>query len=488
MGANIEYSPVIGLEIHVQLSTKSKLFCSCSTDYIGAEPNSNTCPVCLGLPGSLPVLNKKALEYALKIALGLNCKINNFTRFHRKNYFYPDLPKAYQISQYDIPLAEKGKVELLTKNGEKTIRITRAHMEEDAGKLVHPTKTGRLEGATYSLVDYNRAGVPLVEIVTEPDISSPQEAKEFVSLLRQLVRYLGVSDGDMEKGSLRVDANISVRLPDGTTTNKTEVKNLNSLKALEKALEYEFKRQVKLVKEGKEIIRETRHWDDKKEETFGMRSKEQVHDYRYFPEPDLLPIIIPQEMIQQAEKDLPELPWEAKQRLKDNYNLNDEEIHVLTERAELLNYFDQVIKHGADPHKAASWIKSELLGLANEKGKPVWELGISPENFAELLNLHEKKEISTPIAKELLTKIIETQKTPSQLIKELGLKQLDDEDLLQRLAQKVISENPKTVEQYKKGKTKSLNFLVGQIMKETKGRANPQKVREILIKTIENPE
>lgn len=482
----MSYMPVIGLEIHVQLSTRSKLFCPCSTDYIGATPNSNVCPVCLGLPGSLPVLNGLALRYALRIALALRCHVHRRTRFHRKNYFYPDLPKAYQISQYDVPLGYDGMFELRLENGMiRPIRIRRVHMEEDAGKLVHPTASGRIEGASYSLVDYNRSGVPLVEIVTEPDMNSPEEARDFVAALRQLVRFLGVSDGDMEKGSLRVDANVSTMLPDGKTSAKTEIKNLNSLRSLERALQHEFERQVKILEGGGSVKRETRHWDDRAGRTMSLRSKEEVEDYRYFPEPDLLPLLISDDMISSTSAEMPELPWVLEGRLMSSYGLTLKEARALGERREMASFFERVVAEGVSAERAYSWITVELRGLANAKGLEPWELGITPEGLASLAKMVDSGRISLLSAKDVLARMVETGRSAEDIVSELGLEQIGDEEALRGVALEVIAENEEAVSQFLAGKAGSLNFLVGQVMKRTRGKANPQLARAILERLLE---
>jgi len=484
-----KFIPVIGLEIHVQLATKSKMFCSCSTDYIGVKPNSHVCPVCLGLPGSLPVINERAIMLAIKTALAMRCKINTHTIFHRKHYFYPDLPKAYQISQYDLPLAVDGHVEVNADDGGvQKIRIQRLHLEEDAGKLVHSAASGRLMGAEYSLVDYNRAGVPLMEIVTHPDITSPKQAREFVSRLRQLVRYLGVSDGDMEAGSLRVDANISVMEPGGEYGEKVEVKNMNSLRALERALEHEYERQSELRSNGKAIVRETRHWDDGANITISSRSKEEAEDYRYFPDPDLPPLVVDERIIVQLCKELPELPWEVRDRFMRDYGLPSEEAEILTERRDVALFTDELIKQGAPVKLASNWIKTEILRVLNEKGISVEELPVKPNEIAKLLLLVDKGDLSTTAAKEAFNVMIEKAVTVEEAVNTLGLSagKITGHDL-EVVINKVLSENVDVVAEIKAGKDtkgKKLKFLQGIVMRETKGQADPKEVQSLIMSKI----
>ncbi len=471
----MELKPVIGLEIHCQLLTKTKLFCSCPTDYIGKEPNTLVCPVCLGLPGSLPVLNEEALKLALRAALALNCDILTRTRFHRKNYFYPDLPNAYQISQYDIPLGVNGYLEL---NG-KRIRIRRVHMEEDAGKLVHPTKTGRIEGADYSLVDFNRCGVPLIEIVTEPDISSPEEARAFVMELRSLVQHLEVSDGNMEEGSLRCDANISLAVG-GKLGTKTEIKNMNSFRALERALSYEIKRQTEVILSGGEVVQETRHWDDSKGITTSLRGKEEAHDYRYFPEPDLLPLTIPEELISEIRSTMPELPHERRERWKRNYGLSDYDVSVLSSSKALGDLFDECVKLTGKPKEVSNWLQVEFLKLVGEAGVKIEDCFYVVPYLKEILDLLEKGVINKPVAKSVFEEAFKSKKAPSEIVKSRGLEQVSDEDALREIVRKVLSENEDAVQSYLGGKEKALNFLLGQVMRATRGKANPNVVKKVL--------
>ncbi len=533
----MEYETIIGLEIHVQLKTKSKIFCSCSTEF-GAVPNSQVCPVCLGLPGVLPVLNKTALEYAIKAALALNCQIAKKSIFARKNYFYPDLPKSYQISQYEEPLSNKGFVEMVTgpagqanqASGVKKIRITRVHLEEDAGKLLHE------EVKDSTLIDLNRCGVPLIEIVTEPDIKSPKEAHEFLTILKSILQYIEISDCNMEEGSLRCDANISIRKEGEKLGVKTEIKNMNSFKAVERALDYEINRQIKALKEGKRIIQETRLWDENKEITTSMRAKEEAHDYRYFPEPDLVPIEVDREWIERIRKSLPELPEARKARFIKAYQIPDYDASILTSSRELADYYEECIKASsplvprglevpegelgipkesreararsselnkealrfhrrnlvtlraksqAGRNKSiANWIMSELLRELKEKDIGIEECKVSPKHLAEMVALIDKGSISGKMAKEVFVQMFETGKRASQIVEEKGLAQISDKEALAAVIDKVIEENPKVVEDYKKGKEKALGYLVGQVMKETKGRANPRLVNRLLKEKI----
>jgi len=475
---------VIGLEIHIQLMTKAKMFCHCSTDYIGKEPNTNTCPVCLGLPGSLPVLNKKVLEFAVRTSVALNCKINQVSRFHRKNYFYPDLPKAYQISQYDKPLGVNGYMEIsLPESKEKhRIRITRVHIEEDAGKLVHE---GDITSSSYSLADYNRCGVPLAEIVTEPDFCSPEEAQIFLVKLRSIVQHLGVCDGNMEEGSMRCDANISLR--DAKTValgTKVEIKNMNSFKAVKKALQFEVDRQKKLLAEGEKIIQETRHWDESKFITISMRSKEEAHDYRYFPEPDLLPLKVDVKIIDEIRKNLPELPEARRKRFIKNYQIPEYDAEILTSSKALGDYYERAASLYTDKKVLSNWIMGELLRNLNEEKKEIEYSPISSENLIGMLNLIDKGVISGKMAKNVFEKMFKTGKNASQIVKESGVTQITDENELIKIVDKVINENHKSVDDFNEGKEKALNYLVGQVMRYTKGRAKPDFVFEAIKQRI----
>lgn len=475
---------VIGLEIHIQLMTKAKMFCHCSTDYIGKEPNTNTCPVCLGLPGSLPVLNKKVLEFAIRTAVALNCKINQISRFHRKNYFYPDLPKAYQISQFDIPLGVNGYMEisLLESKEKHRIGITRVHIEEDAGKLVHE---GNIASSSYSLVDYNRCGIPLAEIVTEPDFCSSEEARIFLVKLRSIVQHLGVCDGNMEEGSMRCDANISLRdAKTGALGTKVEIKNVNSFKAVKKALQFEVDRQKRLLAEGEKIVQETRHWDESKNVTVSMRSKEEAHDYRYFPEPDLLPIKVDIKMIDKIRKSLPELPEARRERFIKNYQIPEYDAEILTSSKALGDYYEKTTSLYSNSKVLSNWIMGELMRYLNEEKIEIDESPISPEKLVEMLKLIDKGVISGKMAKDVFEKMFKTGREASQIVKESGITQITDENELFEVIDNVIKGNPKSVDDFNQGKEKALNFLVGQVMRSTKGRAKPDFVFKALKQRV----
>ena len=473
----MEYEAVIGLEVHIQLLTKTKIFCGCSTDF-GAPPNTHVCPVCMGMPGVLPVLNKKVVEYAIKLGLALNCRINKFSRFARKNYFYPDLPKGYQISQYELPILEGGAVEIFINGGYKKIALERIHMEEDAGKTVH-----KPDG---SYVDFNRAGVPLLEIVSKPVMHSPEEAGEYLKSLRRIVRYLGICDGNMEEGSLRCDANVSVRIKgEDKLGTKTELKNMNSFKHVEKALEYEIERQIDVLKEGGKVIQQTRLWDEKSGITKPMRSKEESFEYRYFPDPDLVPLIIDDEWIDDVRKTLPELPKEKLERFIEEYGIKPEDARVLVEERELAEYFERAAKKSKEPQSVANWILSELLGYLNRDGKEIKDTLIKPEQIGKLVELVEKGIISGKIAKTVFKEMYNSGDDPEKIVKEKGLIQITDRGEIEKLVEEVLESNPKAVEQYKAGKKNTIGFFVGQIMKKTKGKANPKIVNELLVKKLE---
>jgi aspartyl-tRNA(Asn)/glutamyl-tRNA(Gln) amidotransferase subunit B len=460
---------VIGLEVHAQLLTKTKLFCSCSAEYFGASPNTHTCPVCLGMPGALPVLNECAVEYALMAALALHCEIPQRSTFARKNYFYPDLPKGYQISQFDEPLAIRGFVELPTG---KRVRIRRVHLEEDAGKLLH-TETG------VSLVDFNRAGVPLIEIVSEPELSSPKEARLYMEELRRILRYLGVCSGDMEEGSLRCDANISVS-PDAQLGTKIEVKNMNSFKAVEAALDYEVRRQRQILERGGSVVQETRLWNEKTEETEPMRAKEESEDYRYFPDPDLVPLQIDDSWKQKI--DLPELPAAKRARFAQEYQLPEYDIAVLTEERPIAEYFEAVVKLYQHPKDVSNWMMSELLRLLKEQRS--LEIPMKPEHFAQVLQMVRSGQITRTVAKDVIEESFKTGKAPQEIVREKGLGQISDEGLLAEIVTKVLTENPKAVADFRAGKEAALGFLQGQVMKATSGKADPHKVRALLLEKL----
>lgn len=483
-------SAVIGLEIHVQLATASKLFCACSTDYIGAVPNTNVCPVCLGQPGSLPVINARVVEFAVRTALALGARVGQFTRFHRKNYFYPDLPKAYQISQYDLPLAEGGSLPIGDGKERRAIPITRLHLEEDAGKLVHSAADGRLGHSEYSMVDYNRGGVPLMEIVSEPEIATPAEAREYVARLRQLVRYLGVSDGDMEKGSLRVDANVSLSRKDGSLGTKVEVKNMNSLRALERALEYEIVRQAEVLASGESVRQETRHWDDGNGVTCGTRGKEEAHDYRYFPDPDLPPLVLPAGFVEKQLGFMPDMPWVLKERFCTDWGLSNEDASVLTEWPGLARYMEECVRCGANPLRAANWIRTEILRVLNERKIPIEKISVSPENFSALLTKVEGGDLSTTLAKKVFDLMVSEGLSLPVAIDRLGASsgKLTGPEL-KAVMDRVLERETSAIEEIRTGKDpkgKKRGFLCGQIMREARGQADPGEVAKMIGEILDN--
>jgi aspartyl-tRNA(Asn)/glutamyl-tRNA(Gln) amidotransferase subunit B len=475
----MKFEAVIGLEVHAQLKTKTKIFCSCSTAF-GAPPNTHTCPVCLGMPGVLPVLNQKVVEYALRMAMATNCEIARESRFARKNYFYPDLPKGYQISQYELPLARNGFILTEVDGLFRRIGITRIHMEEDAGKLIHDPDR------PVSRVDFNRTGVPLIEIVSEPDIRSPEEAGAYLRHLRSIVRYLGICDGNLEEGSFRCDANVSIR-PLGSTAlgTRTELKNLNSFKHIEKALQYEIDRQREMILEGGQITRETRLWDPEKNQTTSMRGKEEAHDYRYFPDPDLLPLVIDDGWIERIKKSLPELPSEKKNRFFDTYGLPPYDAALLTSDRDLADYFEDCARLFPNPKQVSNWVMGSLLGLLNAQGKGIDASPISPQDLAGLLVLVENGVISGKIAKAVFEEMAQTGKPASHIIKEKELVQITDTAAIEDTVLKVIADNPREVEAYRSGKKKLLGFFVGEIMKASRGKANPKMVNELLKKSLD---
>lgn len=475
------FEVVIGLEVHLQLNTKTKIFCGCKNDF-GREPNSLTCPVCLGLPGSLPVLNKKALEHGIKVGLALNCEINPYIKFDRKNYYYPDLPKAYQISQYDMPVAKNGYIMIPTENETyKRINITRAHLEEDAGKLIHDDESN------CSLADYNRTGTPLIEIVSEPDLRSAQEAYDYLQTLKLILSYLDVSDCDMEKGSLRCDANISIRqFGDTKLGTKTELKNMNSFKAVKAALEYEINRHKSVVISGGKIIQQTLLWDENKQSTHAMRSKEDAHDYRYFPEPDLVPFIVEKDQIELIKSSIDELPSEKINRFKSSYDVSDYDAKILVSDKHLANFFEETVKHFKNTKKVCNWINSNLLKELNERKTTINNLTISPGNLSKLINNVENGTISNLAAKELLRIIVDTNEDVDKLIKDKGLAQQSDSFELEKIVDQLITDNPKVVDEIKNGNQKGIGFLVGQAMKKTQGKSNPKLINEIITRRLFN--
>ncbi len=474
----MEFIPVIGLEVHAQLKTESKIFCNCSTAF-GAPPNTHVCPVCLGMPGVLPVLNRKVVEYAMKMGLATNCRINRESRFARKNYFYPDLPKGYQISQYEMPLCEAGHTEIDVNGQKKRVGITRIHMEEDAGKLIHdPVRP-------VSRVDLNRTGVPLIEIVSEPDMRSPEEAGAYLRKLHSILRYLGICDGNMEEGSFRCDANVSI-MPKGSDTlgTRTELKNLNSFKHVEKAILYEIERQQELVEDGGKVIQETRLWNPDKEISTSMRSKEEAHDYRYFPDPDLLPLLVDEEWIKNMQRSLPELPDEKERRFTEKLGLPAYDAGVLTASRELADYFEACLEKYSQPKQVSNWVMGSLLGVLNAQGKSIETSPVSPHDLADLLKLMDDGVISGKIAKTVLEEMAVSGKSPDVIVKEKGLVQVSDSSAIEAIVDRVLAANPDEVGRYKGGNTKLMSFFVGQIMKESKGKANPKMVNEILRKKL----
>lgn len=474
----MEYEPVIGLEVHLQLATRTKAFCGCNNAF-GNPPNSQTCPVCLGFPGSLPVLNKEALKLALKSALALNCKIRDVLKFDRKHYYYPDLPKNFQISQYDMPLSYAGFLDIAFGGLKKRINIRRIHLEEDAGKLVHP------EGSDFSLVDYNRAGVPLLEIVSEPDMNFPDEAYAYLSLLKMVLEYCDVSSCDMEKGTLRCDANLSLR-PKGTKGLgvKVEVKNMNSFKAVRAALSYEIERQNRALSSNERIPQETRLWDDAKGITASLRSKEEAHDYRYFPEPDLVPFSVPEEEVEAARRMIPELPYAKEARFISQYNLSAYDAQILTQDKGVSLFFEECIKYLNDPKEVSNWIAKELQSQLNLRKKVVSELGLKPASLCELIKMVQDGSLSRLRAKDVLSEMIDKGTSARSVVDSKGISQVSDEGELEALADSVIAENEKAVSDYASGKEGAVAFLVGQLMKKSKGRANPKLTGDVLRRKL----
>ena len=485
MSTTPTYEAVIGLEVHAQLLTRSKIFCGCSAAF-GALPNSQTCPVCLGMPGALPVLNRRVVEFAIKTALALGCDIAPACRFHRKNYFYPDMPKNYQISQYELPLAQRGTVTVPVDGVTTSVRIHRLHLEEDTGKLLH---AGTLQAADYSLVDFNRSGVPLMEIVSEPDIRSPEEAAEYLRQLRAILVYLKVCDGNMEEGSLRCDANVSLRRAGREELGvKAEVKNMNSFKNVQKALAYEIQRQAQILEEGGRIVQETRLWDADQELTLPMRSKEYAHDYRYFPEPDLVPLAISSQWIDEIRGTLPELPQQRRARLTREYGIPDYDAAVLTASMPLADYYEKVAKASHEPKLASNWVMVELLGHLNKDSREITDSPIPPAELAALLGLLKDGKISGKIAKTVFEQMYQTGKSAELIVKEQGLIQISDQDELIQIVEEVLAKHPGPVADYRKGKVQSFTFLVGMVMKVSRGKANPQVAGELLLARLKGEE
>lgn len=480
----MKYEAVIGLEVHTELQTKTKIFCSCRTSF-GADPNTNVCPVCLGLPGVLPVLNKKVLEYAVRAGLALNCEISRFSKFDRKNYYYPDLPKNFQTSQFDLPICEHGYLDVEVEGEKRRIRITRAHMEEDAGKLVHHGTS--ITDSDYSLVDYNRTGTPLLEIVSEPDMRSAKEAVAYMEKMRAILQYVGISDCRMEEGSLRCDANVSVR-PVGQKElgTKTEIKNINSFKGVERAIEYEAMRQAELLEDGGKVVQETRTWDEKEGVTKSMRTKEEANDYRYFPEPDLVPFTVSDEYIENIRKSLPELPDARKERYMKEFGLSSEDAVFMTNDKATADYFEAAVEAGADPKACVNWLMGEFASQLSTDGIEIAKAPVSAEILAALLKLISKGTISGKIAKKVFATMWKEGGNPEEIVKAQGLVQISDTAELSKLVDEVVGKNPKAVEDFKAGKKKAVGALVGQIMKATKGKANPRVINELLNKKLQS--
>ncbi len=474
----VKFETIIGLEVHAQMLTDTKIFCGCSTLF-GAEPNTQTCPVCTGMPGVLPVLNKKALEFAIMTGLAMSCTISSHSRFARKNYFYPDLPKGYQISQYELPICEQGHMEISVDGEVRKIGITRIHMEEDAGKNIHEG-TGK-----YSLVDLNRTGVPLMEIVSEPDMRSPKEAAEYMKKLRTVLRYLNVCDGNMEQGSLRCDANVSVR-PEGQETLgiRTEVKNINSFKFVEKAIDYERKRQIHVIETGGQVQQETRLWNSAKAVTESMRSKEEAHDYRYFPEPDLGPVMVGREWIEEIRSRLPELPDAKRERFVSEYGLPEQDADILTGERPVAEWFERSLAAGGQSKAVSNWMMVELMRLLNEENKSIEACLLRPEQLAGMLTLIDNGTISGKIAKTVFAEMEKSGKDAEAIVKDKGLVQISDQSAIEKAVEDVIARNPNEVERFRAGEEKLIGFFVGQVMKKTKGKANPTIVNDLLKKKL----
>ena len=475
-----QYETIIGLEVHVELATKTKIFCGCSTEFGGA-PNTHTCPVCTGMPGSLPVLNKQVVELALEVGLAANCEINQYCKFDRKNYFYPDNPQNYQISQLYLPICHDGKIEIETAAGKKFIRIHEIHMEEDAGKLVHD------EWDDCSYVDYNRSGVPLIEIVSEPDMRNADEVIAYLEKLRMIVQYLGASDCKLQEGSMRADVNLSVReVGNPNFGTRTEMKNLNSFKAIARAIEGERERQIELLEEGKSVLQETRRWDDNKESSYPMRSKEDAKDYRYFPDPDLPPVVISDEWIEEIRKKQPELQPEKKLRYQTEYQLSEYDADLITGTKKIADLFEKTVNLCKQPKKAANWMIAETFRLAKEKKMEPEQISYSPEHLAKLIEMTEAGSITQTVAKDVFFHIFEEDIEPEQYVKQHGLGAVSDSSELEAIVKIVLEENPSTVEQYKAGKEKVMGFLIGQAMKKTKGKGNPGIIQKMMKELLTN--
>ncbi len=478
---------VIGLEIHLQLKTKTKIFCSCSTDYIGATPNTNVCPICLAVPGTLPLLNEHAVSLAVRMGLGLHCDIKDNTRFHRKHYFYADLPKAYQVTQYEHPIAEGGYLDVIADGKTKRVHLDHLHLEEDAGKLVHPTTDGRLAGAAYSFVDYNRGGMPLSEIVSQPDMNSAAEAIAYILQIRQLARYLEVSDGEMESGSLRVDVNVSLCNDDGSLGTRVEIKNVNSLKSIERALEYEIARQNRVLDEGGTLVQETRMWDDASGVTRSMRTKEGARDYRYYLEMDLAPIEAKPEYVAKVKENLPEMPWDKRDRFIEQYGLSLEESQQITEQREMADYYEKCVASGAPAAKAANWIKTEIQRVLNDKAQDIKTFALKAETLGELIAKIEKKEISNTQAKDVFAAMVNDSLSLDEALKKCGASggRLTGASL-EEVIKKIFDSEPAAVETVRSGQDKKgakVKFLQGLVMREARGAADPAEVAS-LVRTL----
>jgi aspartyl-tRNA(Asn)/glutamyl-tRNA(Gln) amidotransferase subunit B len=469
-----QYETVIGLEVHVELATKTKIFCGCSTAF-GGEPNTHTCPVCTGMPGSLPVLNKQVLEYAIAVGLATNCDITRNCKFDRKNYFYPDNPQNYQISQLYLPICRNGYVEIETEEGSKKVGIHEIHMEEDAGKLVHD------EWEDASLVDYNRSGVPLIEIVSEPDMRSADEVIAYLEKLRLIIQYLGASDCKLQEGSMRADVNLSVREVGAEKFGtRTEMKNLNSFKAIARAIEGEKARQIDLIEDGKEVVQETRRWDDAKETSYAMRSKEDAQDYRYFPDPDLVPIIVSDELLEEIRGRQPEFRTEKIARYKEEFDIPEYDIEIITNTKRMADLFEETVALGAQPKKVSNWLMVETMRLLKEQSMDPEDIRYSPAHLAALIQMVEKKEINSSVAKEVFEVMFEQDVDPAAYVEEKGLKTVNDEGALRKTIEEVVANNPQAVEDYHNGKEKAIGALVGQTMKAMKGKADPAMINQIL--------
>lgn len=469
-----QYETVIGLEVHVELATKTKIFCGCSTAF-GGEPNTHTCPVCTGMPGSLPVLNKQVLEYAVAVGLATNCTITQYCKFDRKNYFYPDNPQNYQISQLYLPICHDGYVEIETEEGKKKVGIHEIHMEEDAGKLVHD------EWGDCSLVDYNRSGVPLIEIVSEPDMRSAQEVIAYLEKLRMTIQYLGASDCKLQEGSMRADVNLSVREAGAKEFGtRTEMKNLNSFKAIARAIEGERERQIDLIESGEKVVQETRRWDDSRGESYAMRSKEDAQDYRYFPDPDLVPIVLDDAFLDEIRAKQPEFREEKMRRYKQEYDIPDYDIEIITDSKHMADLFEETVALGSQPKKVSNWLMGETLRLLKEKGMDPEDICFSPENLVKLIALVDAKAINSSVAKEVFEVMFEKDLDPGKYVEEKGLKTVNDEGALRKTVEEVIAANPQSVADFKSGKEKAIGFLVGQTMKAMKGKADPGMVNRVL--------